>query len=85
MQILQLSNINNFFSLKKLIFYQEHCQTLFLINFAKKSEGKETSNFGSKLWTNPFAKITNFSTSKYQLICSLEKVFCVKNVIKHYF
>ena len=30
---------------KKLIFYHEqHCQTLFLINLAEKSEGKETSN-----------------------------------------
>ena len=45
MQMLQLSNINVFFSLEDLIFYQGHCQTLFLINLAEKSEGKETSNF----------------------------------------
>ena len=61
-----------FFSLQKLIFYQEHCQILFLIHFTKKSEGKETWNFWQKLWTNPFAKNANFSTSKYQLICSVE-------------
>ena len=43
MQIVQLFNINVFWS-KKVIFYQEHCQKLFLINMAEKSEGKETSN-----------------------------------------
>ena len=33
-----------FFWSKKLIYYQEHCQNLFLFNMAEKSEGKETSN-----------------------------------------
>ena len=33
-----------FFVTKKLFFYQRHCQKLFLINMAEKSEGKETSN-----------------------------------------
>ena len=42
MQILELSDINVFFSLAMLIFYEEHCQTLFLIDFAEKSEGKQT-------------------------------------------
>jgi len=45
MKILQHLKYQCFFSLEKLIFYQEHCQTLFLINLAEKSEGKETSNF----------------------------------------
>ena len=49
---------------------------------AEKSEGKETSNVLPKSWTNPFAKKANFSTFNYQLICSVEKVFCVKNVSK---
>ena len=44
MQILQLSNFNVFFSLEKVILYQGHYQTLFLINLAEKREGKETSN-----------------------------------------
>ena len=33
-----------FRTLEKVIFYQEHCQTLFLINLAEKGEGKGTSN-----------------------------------------
>ena len=41
MHILQLSNFNVFFSLEKVILYQGHYQTLFLINFAVKSEGKK--------------------------------------------
>ena len=45
MKILQLSNIKVFFSPEKLILYQKHCQTLFLINLPFKIEGKETSNF----------------------------------------
>ena len=64
-----------FFSLEKLILYQEHCQTLFLMNLAEKSEGKETTNLLSKSWTNPFGKSANVSTPKYELICSQEKVF----------
>ena len=68
-----------FFSLEKGNFYQKHWQTLFLINFAEKNEGQETSNF----W--PLCKKAIFSTSKYQLICSLRKFFCLKNVSKHSF
>ena len=71
MQILQFSNINVVF-VKELIFYQEHCQRLFLMNLAEKSEGKESTNLLSKSWTNPFG---NVSTPKYELICSLEKAF----------
>ena len=74
MQILQFSNINVVF-VKELIFYQEHCQRLFLMNLAEKSEGKETTNLLSKSSTNPFGKNANVSTPKYELICSLEKVF----------
>ena len=85
MKIFQLSNINVFFSLEKPFLYPENCQTFFLINLAEESEGKETSNFWPKSWTNPFAKNANFSTSKYQLICRLEKDFCVRNVSEHSF
>ena len=34
-----------FCSLEKVIFYQKHWQTLFMINFTEKIEGQETSNF----------------------------------------
>ena len=85
MKIFQLSNINVFFSLEKPFLYPKNCQTFFLINLAEESEGKETSNFWPKSWTNPFAKNANFSTSKYQLICRLEKDFCVRNVSEHSF
>ena len=64
-----------FFSLENRIFYQEDCQTLFLNNLAKKNEGKETSNFWPKSWTNPFAKNADFSTYSYQLICIVKKGF----------
>ena len=74
-----------FFSLEKPFLYPKNCQTFFLINLAEESEGKETSNFWPKSWTNPFAKNANFSTSKYQLICRLEKDFCVRNVSEHSF
>ena len=73
-KILQLL-ISTFYWSKKLFFYQGHCQTLYLINMAEKSEGKETSNFWSKSSTNPFAKKANFSTSNYRLMWSLERVF----------
>ena len=73
-KILQLL-ISTFYWSKKLFFYQGHCQTLYLINMAEKSEGKETSNFWSKSSTNPFAKKANFSTSNYQLMWSLERGF----------
>ena len=33
------------FTLEKLIFCQEHCQTFFFINLAEKSEAKETLKF----------------------------------------
>ena len=85
MKIFQLSNINVLFSLEKPFLYPKNCQTFFLINLAEESEGKETSNFWPKSWTNPFAKNANFSTSKYQLICRLEKDFCVRNVSEHSF
>ena len=45
MRIWQFSNINVVFRVEKVIFYQENCQTIFFINLAEKSEGKETSNF----------------------------------------
>ena len=48
MQILQLSNINVVF-VKELIFYQEHCQRLFLMNLAEKSEGKKNYKFVIKI------------------------------------
>ena len=57
---MQISMISMLFSSEKLIFYQEHCQTPFLINLAEKSEGKETSNVWPKSWTNTFAKNANF-------------------------
>ena len=60
------TNINVVF-VEELIFYQEHCQRLFLMNLTEKSEGKETTNLLSKSWTTP--------SSKYQLICSLENFF----------
>ena len=84
MQILHVSK-PMFCSLEKVIFYQKHWQTLFLINFVQKIEGQETSNFWPKEWTNRFAKKAIFSTSKYQLICSLLNFFSLKNVSKHSF
>ena len=46
------------------MFYQEHCQTLFLINLAEKSEDKQTSKFLPKSWTKPLEKSANFQLPK---------------------
>ena len=82
MQIMELSNIDVFFSQEELIFYQEYCKTFFFIYLAEKSEGKETSKFWPKSWSYPFPKNANFSTSNCQPIWRV-KVFSIKNIAKY--
>ena len=47
-----------FFTLEKVMFYQEHHQTLFLINLTEKKGGKKTKNQNHEL--TPLQKIQIF-------------------------
>ena len=56
-----------FFTLEKVMFYQEHHQTLFLINLTEKKEGKKIQVFDQNHVLTPLQKmqIFNFQLSTY--------------------
>ena len=56
-----------FFSLEKLVFYQDHCQTLFLINFAQESEGKKLQIFDQNHGLTPMQKMQIFQLPNINL------------------
>ena len=64
-----------FCTLEKVIFYQEHCQTLFLINLAEKGEGKGTSNVWTKSCANYLQKMQTFQVSNINLFVGYEGFF----------
>ena len=72
-----------FFSLEKLVFYQDHCQSFFLINFAVKSERKKVQIFDQNHGLTPLQKTQIFQLPNMKLF--VEGFFSLKCVAKDSF
>ena len=85
MQILQLSNINFFLVLKSSFTIKNIANSTFWSIWARKVKVKKLQIFDQNHGLTPSQNMQIFQLPTYQLICSLEKDFCVKNVYKHSF